>query len=317
MTYTIYSLAGEPRLLRTITGGDFYRAADMDLDGHVEIWTHDAGAANGIEGLPLGDFDFPPAIVLRFENRRLIDVSAEFQDDFDRHIAEVRAQLDPKLLNIFKKSDGKLERLLPEELSNLHGVMMTKIGALEIVWAYLYSGREERAWRTLAEMWPTTDIDRIRASIVDRRAKGIQNEVDGVAQPDGMRKKKNRVEVIDLTSEIKTVDMATVLNKRVPDPASTGPLGSAHQNLAWPVPILLDIPIPPETQAAFPQEGVLLDLVIDGAGKVNAAKLANKENTGQLGAMDLAACSGWKFIPAMSFGKAVASHILLTVSPYR
>jgi hypothetical protein len=78
MTYLIYSLKPSPKLLRTITGGDFFRAADTDLNGKIEIWTGDVEAINGFEGLLPGKFDFAPTIVLRFERNRLIDVSAEF-----------------------------------------------------------------------------------------------------------------------------------------------------------------------------------------------------------------------------------------------
>jgi hypothetical protein len=51
MTYAIYSLQKPSRLLRTITGGDFFSAADTDLDGRVEIWRHDAAAVAGFETL--------------------------------------------------------------------------------------------------------------------------------------------------------------------------------------------------------------------------------------------------------------------------
>ncbi len=44
MEYQIYSLERPPQLLRTITGGDFFSAADTDLDGRVEIWTDDTAA---------------------------------------------------------------------------------------------------------------------------------------------------------------------------------------------------------------------------------------------------------------------------------
>jgi hypothetical protein len=53
MTYRIYSLQDPPRLLRTITGGQFFSAVDTNLDGHVEIWTDDASAVEGFEGLRL------------------------------------------------------------------------------------------------------------------------------------------------------------------------------------------------------------------------------------------------------------------------
>lgn len=48
------------------------------LGGRVEIWTHDAGAADGFEGLDLDEFDFAPTVVLRFEGGRLMDVSSDF-----------------------------------------------------------------------------------------------------------------------------------------------------------------------------------------------------------------------------------------------
>src|SRR6202012_3058949 len=51
MSYEIYSLSKPPRPLRIITGGDWYSAADTDLDGHIEIWTGDA-AVNDFDEIP-------------------------------------------------------------------------------------------------------------------------------------------------------------------------------------------------------------------------------------------------------------------------
>jgi len=56
-----------------------------------------------------------------------------------------------------------------------------KAKVLEIVWSYLYSGREQEAWRSLADMWPALDVDRIRAAILNARARGIRAQVDGVS----------------------------------------------------------------------------------------------------------------------------------------
>jgi hypothetical protein len=108
MTYEIYSLQKPPRLLRTITGGDFFSASDTDLAGSVEIWTSDAGAIDNFEGLALGEFDFVPTTVLRFERGQLTDVSSQFQSHFDQQIAKIRAQLDSQELSDFKDSDGAL-----------------------------------------------------------------------------------------------------------------------------------------------------------------------------------------------------------------
>jgi len=108
VTYKIYSLERPPRLLRTIIGGSSFTAADTDLDGRVEIWTDDAKAVDGMDRLSAGELDFAPRLVLRFDKHKLLDVSAEFQSDFDHQIAEVRAQLAVKQLSDFKNSDGKL-----------------------------------------------------------------------------------------------------------------------------------------------------------------------------------------------------------------
>ena len=86
-TYLIYSLQKKPRLLKTITGGDSYRAVDADFNKRVAIWTTDAAAVNGFDGLTYADYDFAPTLVLNFEHGKLTDVSAHYQPQYDRQIA--------------------------------------------------------------------------------------------------------------------------------------------------------------------------------------------------------------------------------------
>lgn len=152
--YQIYSLSKSPQLLRTITGDDYFSAADTRLDQSVEIWTTDAAAVNGFENLPLSAFDAPPTVVLRFENRKLIDVSSEFQPHFDQQIQVLRSQLDAPRLRDFKNSDGKLSNDHPQTRGQPQGPLGTKIKVLEIVWCYLYSGREQDAWERLPRCGP-------------------------------------------------------------------------------------------------------------------------------------------------------------------
>ena len=66
-------------------------------------------------------------------------------------------------------------------MEELEGLLNTKIKVLEIVWSYLYSGRQQEAWHELQDMWPASDFERIRAAILDARARGIRAEVDGVS----------------------------------------------------------------------------------------------------------------------------------------
>src|ERR1700687_4172055 len=181
MVYKIYSLRSPPVLLHSITGGEFFSAADTDLDGRVEIWTNDAASVEGFENFRLRDLDFAPPIVLRFVRGRLLDASSEFQSYFDQKIADERAKLNPQDLGDFKSSEGKLAIASAVPADRLLHLRSVKIKVLEIVWSYLYSGREQEAWRSLAEMWPVADVDRIRAAILTARARGIRAQVDSVS----------------------------------------------------------------------------------------------------------------------------------------
>src|SRR5258708_9178685 len=108
MRYQIYSLQKPSRLLRTITGGDFFSAADTNLDGRVEIWSHDAAAVAGFETFVLGEFDAPPTIGLRFEQGGFLDVSSEFQTYFDDEIANILEKIDPQNLLDFQGGTSAL-----------------------------------------------------------------------------------------------------------------------------------------------------------------------------------------------------------------
>jgi hypothetical protein len=190
MDYAIYSLEKPPRLLRTITGGGFFSASDEDLDGSVEIWTDDAAAVNGLEKLSLSELDSAPTVVLRFARGRLQDLSAEFQHHFGEEIARIRSDIGPQDLEYFKNGDGKLAALpTPATAELLHRLRIVKIKILEIVWTYLYSGREQDAWRSLAEMWPSSDIERIRVTLVNARRHGIQSQADSTTGPPSGKRK--------------------------------------------------------------------------------------------------------------------------------
>ena len=114
------------------------------LMGRAEIWTTDAAALNGFENLALGELDSAPGVAFRFAHGRLLDVSAEFQRYFDDTIAKIRAGMRSQDLEDFKGSDGKLVATPSTSAERLHRLRMAKIKILELVWAYLYSGRSRR-----------------------------------------------------------------------------------------------------------------------------------------------------------------------------
>jgi hypothetical protein len=237
-------------------------------------------------------------------------VSSEFPSHFDSQIATLRAQLDHNDLNNFKESDGKLSSLshLPrnELNSEQHSLLSTKVAVLEMIWSYLYSGREQEAWRALADMWPASDLDRIRTAILDTRARGIRAEVDGVSRGvSGARRRKRAMIYDDLTENIEKA------------PALPGAGGQRDEKEfvidAQPKPILLTrAPPPDDAPAASMNKEVWVDLVIDSAGKVWSIKTAGEPSK------DLIDTSAeWKFIPALKDGHAVASRLHLGVTSFQ
>lgn len=291
MEYQIYSLEKPPRLLHTITGGDFFSASDLDLDGSVEIWTNDAAAVNGFENLALSELDSAPIVVFRFAHGQLLDVSAEFQPHFDAEIARIRAGIHPLELEDFKDSDGKLASTPSISAQRLHHLRLVKIKVLEIVWGYLYSGRDQDAWRSLAEMWPPADIARIRAELVNARTRGVQSQADGTSAGPPRGKKKH-AQIFDAVSRSGPERKLAVIPPRA---------------------ILLERPPVSEIQhQGLPESEVLLELVLDASGKVRSAEPAGRV---KWVAPDLTnAALTWKFIPAFKDGRPVASRLRLAVS---
>lgn len=274
MTYQIYSLDTPPRLLRTISGGEWFRAADTDLDGRVEIWTDDAVAVDGFEDFRVMDIGFVPVIVLRFEQGRLLDVSSEFKAYFDEMIIKLRTTTNPDRIREFRASDGKLLPNSPlafrDQGRRLKQLRATKLKLLEIVWAYLYSGREQEAWRVLADMWPPQDIERIGRAIARMRAHGIISQLDGVSNGSAPEKR-----------------MAKIYRQSQVTPAQ---------------PIM--VRCYPRCGQRLGNLELRVNLVIDSAGKVRSVEpigvTADETIT--------RAAEEWKFIPASKNGRSVASR---------
>ncbi len=291
--YQIYSLRKPPKLLQTISGGDFFSAADTDLDGAVEIWTDDAASVDGFDHLVVGQLDFAPTVVLRFTRGELFDVSSEFQSYFDDEIARIRTNLDDRDLRDFKASDGILAPPVPFSVEALHRrdyLQDVKIKVLEIVWAYLYSGREQEAWRVLAELWPAADADRVREAILNARGRGIRAQVHGVSTESNVPH-KNSARIFDAITEMQ----------------------KGKLEVTPPKPILLrrSAPLGPEEQGLAMSELPLI-LVVDAAGKVRSAIPA--ANIRSFDAGMKSATANWKFIPAFKGTQAVASRMGFIVS---
>jgi hypothetical protein len=176
VSYQIYSLAKPFNRLYMLKVGDSYSAADTDMDGRVEIWIN-ATAIDGFERIPKADLDVAPTVVLRFEKGHLVDVGPEFIPYYDALIAKIRSEITDVDLAGFKQSDGKLMVNSPQS-GALHNLIRTKISVLELVCAYLYSGRQKEAWDALEAMWPAGDVARIRSALLDLHERGIVHDVE-------------------------------------------------------------------------------------------------------------------------------------------
>jgi hypothetical protein len=328
-TYEIYSLSKTPHLLATLRGGALFSAADYKLDGKIDIRTVDPIAVDGFEGIPLSSFDFVPPVFLRFEKHKLLEVSAEYRQEFDQRIAALRSGLDRTALAEFKGSDGMLTGRFTMPAEELRELVSVKIRALEIVWAYLYSGREDEAWQALADMWPAADVDRVRLAIMDARSRGISAQVDEVVESAPRRIRPLHVYEPALPPEgfqtrdalpgqdTSVLEGVMLTGGAVQKPAADGRLHTDSN----PVAILMEERCyPGDTSRGCPLQGsqqVLLDLVVDEAGKVRSARLADAAQGGPAINALLKDALNWKFIPAFKSGKPVACEMQQTVSAYR
>jgi hypothetical protein len=303
MTLQIYSLRQPPKLLRTITGGSFFSTADTDLDGQIEIWTNDAAS---LEGFEVSRTDLAPTIVLRFVRGLLVDVSSEFQGYFDNQIAKLRGALSAADLREFKNSSGRLPptaHFSPEDMRRSENLGRTKEKVLQIIWDYLYSGREQEAWGALGEMWPAADAGRIRAAILSARARGIRAQADGTSEKVSSGAEK-RTEILD----VRTLRSAQPGMKM-----SEGAAENRRWGIVLPAPILIGREATDGREENLADSGLLLDLVIDAAGKVRSAESADPSFSNSL----KNSTARWKFIPTLRSGRAIASRVFFIISPKR
>jgi hypothetical protein len=236
---------------------------------------------DGFDGLYASEMDYLPTYVVRFERGQLSDATPEFQDYFDRIVAALRIRMNPESLRDFKQTDGLLRVGSIPDAARFHRLRLAKIQVLEIVWAYLTSGREQDAWRSLQDMWPERDAKRVRAAITSARAGGIHSQID-VKWAGAPRARKREVPIL------KQNDVT--------------PAQAIH---LW-RPFL-----PVVAEPHLPDPEVVLDLVIDAAGKVYAVETSS-DQTADEGL--LAAAKEWKFIPAFKDGYSVASRLRLITS---
>ena len=312
--YEIWSMERKPRHLLTVSGGESYRAVDAEFNGQVAIWTTDAAAVDGFDGLDRAEYASPPMVALRLEHGQLVDVSAWYRELYDRQIAVLRDSVTAEELAEFRKNDGQLDSGSGAAAARLR---KTKATVLEIVWAYLYSGRPERAWAELEDAWPAGDVARVRAAIVAARARGIEAQVSKVASATLPPKWMERPAVYKYLKADPSQQNggrlmygALGVSGRegpvlVKDEESTGLYAADKEPKA----ILLWRPPPTVLEQSLAQGVETVLLTVDAAGKVEAVRMLAPGSDPEL----LQAAKDWKFIPASEDGRPVAYQLKMDV----
>ena len=181
----VYSIIGTdpPGLIRQIV-----TLADLSFEerseGKVDIATHDTAFYN-FEGMTADQVP-APMLFLRMRGKEIYNVSQIYWPEYEREITQAKAKLsktdiaDLKGESPKQKNQQQKDGPSPEELARMQDLKGT---VLAIVLDYIYGGQGQQAWKTLADLWPYNDRDRIRAEILRRRMTGVMRDVSQPAPP--------------------------------------------------------------------------------------------------------------------------------------
>jgi hypothetical protein len=159
-TYGFISLTTPPRVASIRNNHPF---ALKEINGTPVLYTNDS-AFDYFEGPYVAS---PRAdVFLQLRDSKFHDIGPELVPEYDRRIAEEKKLLTPEKLQAFLSAGSDPDFEL-------------KSAILTIVIEYLYSGREQEAWKALAAMWPPGDRPRIQAAIVKARAGGLLSQLSG------------------------------------------------------------------------------------------------------------------------------------------
>jgi len=166
LTYTVIVLSEPPRVVRKIESPSPL-TFDKQSDGSVVI----RGEDTSFDYFIVPHFAAViPQVVFKLQGDRLLDAGAQFQEQYDKQIAEARNQLTPADLEKFRQSNYQ-QKMFTDQIPTVHRV-------LTIVLSYLYSGREAQAWQTIEQLWPESDQERVKGLIQERRKRGLLSQLN-------------------------------------------------------------------------------------------------------------------------------------------
>jgi len=112
-------------------------------------------------------------VALNIRSNSLVDETPACKSHFDQRIAAIRSQVTPQELDAFR------HRRIQDEFRS----GQVKGYVLGIVFADLYSGREEMAKNALNRMWPADDEQRLWKWMLQKRSEGILARVNTTNAP--------------------------------------------------------------------------------------------------------------------------------------
>jgi hypothetical protein len=162
-TYYVISLGGKPGLIiRFDTDAVPAKFVQNESSHRTEIRTWD-GNFFMLDGMSAA-FSPYPAVYLQIDGARLHDISPQHRADYDKAIRKLKSSLPAADFARFRAIDESWQKAREEEPASQ---------VLQIAVAYLYSGRSSLARKTIMEMWPPFDQERIWRLILKTRQKGI------------------------------------------------------------------------------------------------------------------------------------------------
>jgi len=174
--YYIVTPGETPAVQRQLTTSVPLTFEDRLGDGKVEIWTRDF-AFDNVEGFPRSETP-QPMIFFRLRGKTLYDVSPLFWTEYEREINEARSGISNADVDELTKIENDNAKPTQEGDPKIAHLLSVRALILTVALDNLYGGHGADCWKTISEMWPTLDRQRIRQLILQRRMHGILGEIN-------------------------------------------------------------------------------------------------------------------------------------------
>ncbi len=162
-TYYFFSQGPRPALLTKFENNRDATFLEDEKTGRIYLQIED-GAFDYFDEVCHGCSPFP-VVYLRLDGSNWVDISREYVSNYDEIIRDSQKALTPE--------ERQRLKTLKEKPSDDEPVRDARYHALKIVFAYLYSGREEQAHQVLHDLWPPFDSERIWNLILETRHNDI------------------------------------------------------------------------------------------------------------------------------------------------